>query len=677
MPFNLLKRIFSKKTQITDSSDISPIDTSFIKIREFAKLSPDEKEEVEKYFQEIKPEDTKSILKYSDGLLDRSNYEIEFFMASINDIFKNISSIIKSVNEENYFKALLYKEEIRQGKEEFYKIQREAELRLVALDLYIKKEERRKYDFLGIFGRRNRIKYLNNRSSLLNEFERLKTTIRIIRQHILAVSRTLSEEELLLTDMKEYINSSKYFDANYLNEEICCNYAKLLLQILKVNGIGDSCKLLSLIEDCKFIYAINHGLCLGAVSEKEEKELLSRLEYRNLVPYLAAEQRNIRRYAYIHRNDYIDIIKRINELVKKYSNNSSQKWDDNELKKEISECIELVINYIFTCKNNINNEVIQELRKALFDLYYFYYILNGCNSSLKSFCKMEQRSNDVREALKEWYDWSEKEEYAYYDVKTKELLDGVARVNLPLSRYKSLVNKIPRIIEKLKNDGQLRYLFDIYNNDYTVLIEGEKEWNKVCAIVNNAPFSGRRKYLSSLSCKASIPTYSYLESSKYTTLEDVFYLNKFFSSDESFVDELLNKEFYFMENMDRNLLEIFICAYFRRINYNRRIYIIPKQIVLYGNWLPGFGIEERYHIPDEAIAIYLSTKNHIEKAESLLGSHKFYFRFVSEENGCDYDFHYRSTYPYDNKAVYIPNGTKYSDLSSILDEEVKSSTSSK
>ena len=46
-------------------------------------------------------------------------------------------------------------------------IRKELELRAVALDMFIKKESKRKYDFLGIFGKAERLKYLSDKNRLL------------------------------------------------------------------------------------------------------------------------------------------------------------------------------------------------------------------------------------------------------------------------------------------------------------------------------------------------------------------------------------------------------------------------------------------------------------------------------------------------------------------------------
>ena len=267
MNFGWIKNHFKKKNLSNiNTGEISTIDTSFICVPKLSELSDESKLLVKKYLQELKYDDYESVLKYSDELLNKSNKEIKFFMLNLNEIFKGISSVIKEVNSNNYFQLLLSKEEIKQSIDEFYKIIDEAKLRLLALDTYIKKEEKRKYDFLGVFGKAERLKYLNDKNKLINERDRLKNTIKISSQHLLSTFKALKDEEILLTQMENYINNSKSFNTDYCDDQICQKYAEELLAKKRIIDKDDYYnKLYYLVNICEDIYGIDRGFCVSNV----------------------------------------------------------------------------------------------------------------------------------------------------------------------------------------------------------------------------------------------------------------------------------------------------------------------------------------------------------------------------------------------------------------------------
>ena len=149
MIISWIKTLFKKKNlDYTTTSDISIIDTSFIRVPKLSELSSEDRQLVKQYIQELKYDDYESVLKYSDELLNKSNNEIEFFMVNLGEIIKDISSVINEVNQENYFKLLLSKEEIKQSVDEFHKIinegQGEIELSNICMYISITAERQRK-----------------------------------------------------------------------------------------------------------------------------------------------------------------------------------------------------------------------------------------------------------------------------------------------------------------------------------------------------------------------------------------------------------------------------------------------------------------------------------------------------------------------------------------------------
>ena len=80
MKFGWIKKLFKNKSNInSNSSDISTIDISHIKVPKISDLIKEDQDKVKEYLNEIKYEEYETIVKYSNHLLDKSNI---FFLAS-------------------------------------------------------------------------------------------------------------------------------------------------------------------------------------------------------------------------------------------------------------------------------------------------------------------------------------------------------------------------------------------------------------------------------------------------------------------------------------------------------------------------------------------------------------------------------------------------------------------
>lgn len=468
MNFGWIKRLFIKKVNPNNNtSDMVTIDTSFIRVPKLSKLSKQDRKKVSEYIEEIKvlqaEHPHKLVLKYGSDLLNKSNSEIEFFMINLDEIIKEISSIINNTTQDNYFKLLLSKEEIKQSIDEFYNILNEAKLRLTALDVYIKKEEIRKYDFLGIFGMSERLRYLADKNTLLNERDMLKTTIKIADGHLLAAYKALKEEELLLNEMEKYINSSKSFNTKYCDEGICKRYVRTLLDKKKLYDKGNCSELKQLYEVCYRIYGIDCGMCLSEISDEYYDNLQSNLEYKKLIPFLSKENRTIKKYAYEHRNDYKVILDKIENKIKECENGF---LENDEIGKIISECIRLVYNYLVICKKYTNESIVNKLKEALFNLNYHFYIrTNACLTSIYS-CRETIAYifyPDALERKKLNFDTSEEKEY--YDKLSYELIEEIEK---QYGISFGSTNKKKAIVNALRVHRNLKYLYYFLNTGRNV-----------------------------------------------------------------------------------------------------------------------------------------------------------------------------------------------------------------
>ena len=174
MDFGWLKKIFRKKNlSNTNTSDLATIDTSFIRAPKLLKLSKEEKEKVLEFYNKLKSGSDIDLIKYSNDLLEKANTEREMLLRAMSR-YEEQYNFLKEEYKKNkqipsikiYNLGKLSSLEYAIIEENIINIRRELELKLVALDMYIKKEEKRNYNFLDVFGRAERIKFFTEGLSL-------------------------------------------------------------------------------------------------------------------------------------------------------------------------------------------------------------------------------------------------------------------------------------------------------------------------------------------------------------------------------------------------------------------------------------------------------------------------------------------------------------------------------
>ena len=209
MNFDLVKKVLKRnqKNSMCDSicNDISTIDTSFISVPKISELNLESKEKVYFYLSKLNYDNYESITKYSDSLLNESNKERDYIIRKIDELSKILYRLTNKIKISEFIELIISREELLDSVEKIELINLEAELRTIALDLFIKKEEKRKYDFLGIFGKAERLRYLSNKNSLLNERKRLLTIIKLNYLNKCVIRKTLLENDELIKLMNKYI----------------------------------------------------------------------------------------------------------------------------------------------------------------------------------------------------------------------------------------------------------------------------------------------------------------------------------------------------------------------------------------------------------------------------------------------------------------------------------------
>ncbi len=649
MDFSWIKRLFKIKST-TNNSDvgISTIDTSFINVPKLSDLSKENQDKVMEYFNEINYDNYETIVKYSDDLLGKSNKEIDFFVHNIEDIIKSIANSVKEINEKCYLKLLVYKEEIVLYIDELNKIEQEAELRLIALDTYIKKEERRKYDFLGIFGKAERLRYLSDKNSLLNERQRLLITIKLNKQHLQIIHNTLNENKELLERIKVYIDSAKQFDTKYCDARICKEYASELLFLKSIIDKNNCGKL-----------------------EKIEKDSTN-LEYKNVIRLFAQEDKEIKEYAYKHQNDYQKIINEIKNTVSKYENSPSNTWNLGKLYNIIREFYLRINIYGYLCEKYLNDKIINEIINNLLNLCYYKYLMNGRLFSDKRITpNMEIPKDPVprKGAFNIYFipfDIRDKidmnKEIAYYHKILHDLLKKIED-KYGLKMDFSLVNQIDK--NKDRNiENEFKYLNDVLNENFDFLnsfyVKSLKDKNGLNLLLKKILKNDYHQI-----------AFDEMDSTYKKYLENIFYLLKFCHIQQYdlnglyniFINNVIieNTNFKEKEELEKVIFKCFIRKL--EIEDDDIILVIPQCMT---------GFTKNIHIAVEnKIGVYVSN---FSMAISIIE-----FLKINKEHSIKYLFMNESTYneliknngTINVKAIIVPDDIKYSELSSYLDRELE------
>lgn len=448
MNFGWIREIFkNKKVNVNKNNDLSKIDTSFVKIPKIKDLSMENQDKVNNYFNEIRVGSYETIVNYSKLLLEKSNKEIDFFLHDLEDSLNDISKILDNVVDK-YLNLLIYEEEIKVNVNEIVKIENEVELRLVALDMYIKKEELRKYDFLGIFGKAEKLRYLSDRNTLVSERERLLITIKLINEHLQVIYHTLKDNKTLLLAMDNFIKSNKDIPSSILENHI----ATIVDDIINKEKI---------ISDTFPIFEKNDELDETFSMEKK-------------IIVVAKEKRKIKIYAYEHRKDYVNLIQEIESLTNKYENVSSKEWDLFKLKDERDKYLKITTNYIFVCKKYITEDILKEIRETLFRFNYYYWILSANNHGYSLSKKMIVNSSVKRGTNNYIYynnndftfEWLNNDEVRIYNEMTiKKLKELIDKYHLSLDSPMSLKKVFN--FDNIQDGIRIHYIHDILCGDFS------------------------------------------------------------------------------------------------------------------------------------------------------------------------------------------------------------------
>lgn len=428
MNFNWLKRLFIKKEK-EDCINLSRIDTSLVHVRKFKDLDKESKEKVKEYYKTLDFKDYESILKFTNELDNKASDEREILFRTMTR-YDNLSeeyktSSLKQVSYEEYHLGKLASLEYRMIIDNIREIRKDLELHLIALDMFIEKENKKKYIFSLSFNKAEKMKQRNDKEKLLNAEERLLISLKNNDYILCAVLNTIKtndkfrelyekykayekkidknvddehERSLLSYSMRRvsYKIRNCYFDEfkEAIKEEIV---NKMVGHALTDDGIRILCKKFDINKD---MVLITEEIA-NYVFEEVFKEYTGWLDFIDVVPPLFRDKmyeiiarfsQMREEYVYIHRHDDKLIIDGLDKIIKEHEQLPRGKWNKELLEKMVNEYTiktSRIIEIYKQSRSKISSEPyddvlpkysLSKIEMKYFTLLYMYYQLSDKNT---------------------------------------------------------------------------------------------------------------------------------------------------------------------------------------------------------------------------------------------------------------------------------------------------------
>ncbi len=653
MGISWFKKLFKRnKKKETTTSEVATLDTSLLKVPKFNQLNDEAKKEVLELFRGINYDNYDSILKYSETILNKSNIELEILIKTMsrydNEFTKINNYATKGPHlEEKIINFILSSHEYQLIIKDILDTRRALELRLIALDMFIKKESLRRLDFLGIAGRDERIKYLNHKMRLDSEKDRLRTMIKTNDNIFTAVCRDVAATNSIRKELAIQGNNSSLQErirrklGSYLTlrchylptGEVSRGFDEVVIKVIKqfegctdVNG--------KTIDEKRIKEYIKEGTEYWEDSNWDKPAMEMPQEFINvLFQEIANYYHNVEIYTYEHKDDYKVIIEEMKSICDDLEKKPSKEWNFNELQETVLNYCKKVANYWRLCKKYLNKKIKMSLIYNLYDLMYYRNLAMQSNNAY-NYKKKEDifwdhyflHDGDVDRfdvekycRLKTWRMLRRVENM--YGIEAKELRNYILATNRN-------VNDMDDVCDDEFMEIRIRNDYDNFSDlDKNLAAFGSTIHDlEIVAIddievdYNNEDTNFYKSY-----SRTDSFYYAYLEDKSNQSLEDVFYTFKFTGAhDDPLLDDSLeihsnpvNEDLF----LDNYLLPTFIKEIKNSIlekNYDERITVIPKAIQFYNSPLEkhsslviagGHYIRNINEIPhtNRTEAIYVST----------------------------------------------------------------------
>ncbi len=392
MNFSIFKNLFKKKTK--ENINITTIDTNNIHIRTFSMLDKNEKKKVLEYLNKLDYTNYKELVKYTDDISNLYSFEQEILNQTM-DRYKekfecniNITMVYTKLAKYEYSYII----------NNIWKIRKELECRLLALEMFLKKKE-----FNKVFGsKKDKTDYLVNKDNIKSEISRIKISIKTVDYVLGMVAQNIKENsnieekikelesvatEKIKNDIKRCFGSEldmiveyclNHFDltesfAFEVNEKLLDKVKREKESLLKrtiSKKIRDSLEIEILQLDSLWYYIKGPHSCSWSslpqqLSDKDLEEL-----YKITAKYLHQYEINYCN----HKNDYKIYLEDMNNIINTYMTTPTAKWDMASLEEKIMYYLEELDSYLDMFEDYIGLELRDKLWDTFNKMVWLYYL---------------------------------------------------------------------------------------------------------------------------------------------------------------------------------------------------------------------------------------------------------------------------------------------------------------
>lgn len=351
---NLFVRRESTKQPI-QSTDVTRYDISSINVPRYSELSEEDKTIVDGFISEIDLENLDTLILYINEMAKYANANTDLLVKLFNTITKRpsdleFSQLSQKEIEERKLDAKVQREQIGLYRQGLEYLQKESSLRATALVEIGRKESKRKLDFLGLFGRAERLKRKNQMELLQSVTEQMKICKKTIEQQIQASTNAMQNEAIIATSIDIYnVLSRKGEDTlqvvgtYFTNQAVLGQRVDTLLQMMRL-----------VLSESEYILK---NLKRKAPIDKNTSH--NYFDEEETVKALARAQRKLDVYAYTHRKDIVQLRQQVIEI------GQAEKTGNRE--ELLSKMNEMQTMYkIF--EQYLTQEDLENLYKAKFDI---------------------------------------------------------------------------------------------------------------------------------------------------------------------------------------------------------------------------------------------------------------------------------------------------------------------
>lgn len=394
MNFNWLKNLFHKK--IKESVGITNINSDLTYIPKMNELDKESRKKVMEQYRELNRNNYREkILNYSYDLAQKSYKEIDVLTRTMMkyeaqyEKYRNDRKDDKSktmVMATDYHLALLSVAEYNSIIDTIFNIRAELTLRLLALDLFIKKENI-EYKFKGIINRRQEVEYRTLQKQLEEERGRLLTLITCNDHIFLAVKHNISTKAML-EEKQEIFNivNQKLHSGGTNIQRIVINMlmevGEHLTRCVKIIGLNEEFikdlkeKIAPKIKNTDDIDYIIHDMVYSC----NWVNFVDKVDFNNIkdvYKLLGVYYHKYETYRLDHFHDYEKYIKELEEIVKMCETTPPKEWDTKYLDEKASYFTDELYSYmrLFDKSNKLfhqdyDTSIDEENRKKLVELYF-------------------------------------------------------------------------------------------------------------------------------------------------------------------------------------------------------------------------------------------------------------------------------------------------------------------